>query len=307
MNSSQPSQGAGPDAASTPLVTALRRLLRPLVHLLVARGITFPFLSNLLKQVYVDVAERDFPLDGKPQTVSRISVLSGVHRKDVRRLLDEAEPDATSVKPPRAVSMGARLISTWMDEQRFRDADGHPRALSRGSSAESAAEEATFETLVETVHRGDVRPRVVLDELLRIGVVEVDDKGFISLKTEALVPTGAFDELAYYFGRNLRDHIAASSHNLAGDQPPQPERALYHDRLSQASADQLRDLARSRAMDVLRELNSEAARLSSEDVARGDADQRVTVGFYFWNALDDGDSREGDAPEDSAQEPEASS
>lgn len=294
-----PKEGT-PGAASGALVVALRRLLRPLVHLLVARGITFPFLSGLLKQVYVDVADHDFPLEGKTQSVSRISVLSGVHRKDVRRLLTEAEPDATTIKPPPAVSLAARLLSTWMAEARFLDAKGKPKPLARVATG---SDEVGFETLVATVSRGDVRPRVVLDELLRIGVVEVDDQDCICLKAEALVPTGAFEELAYYFGRNLRDHIAASSHNIAGSQPPQPERALYHDQLSRASADRLRDLARTRGMDVLRELNNEAARLSAEDVARGDADQRVTVGFYFWNTDDEGAGR--DEPEPKKPEKDA--
>ena len=78
-----PAAAAGPSPA---LVAALRRLLRPLVHLMVARGITYPQLSDLLKGLFVEVADGDFRLDGKAPTDSRVSLVSGVHRKDVSRL-----------------------------------------------------------------------------------------------------------------------------------------------------------------------------------------------------------------------------
>ncbi|MGB8275288.1 MAG: DUF6502 family protein, partial [Alphaproteobacteria bacterium] len=62
------------------LVAALRRLLRPLVRLLVAEGIPFMYFTNLLKGVFVDVAVEEFRIKGKEQTDSRISLLTGVHR-----------------------------------------------------------------------------------------------------------------------------------------------------------------------------------------------------------------------------------
>ena len=68
------------------LVRALRRLLRPLVRLLLAKQVTYPFLANLLKAVYVEVAEREFAIAGKSQTTSRLSLLTGIHRKDAERL-----------------------------------------------------------------------------------------------------------------------------------------------------------------------------------------------------------------------------
>ena len=68
------------------------RLLRPLVRLFVARGITFPALTNLLRELYVNVAEYDFALPGKEQTDSRVSLLTGIHRKEVRRLRGAGAP-----------------------------------------------------------------------------------------------------------------------------------------------------------------------------------------------------------------------
>src|SRR5262245_30078545 len=69
------------------LVTiALTRVLHPLVRLMIARGITFSAAVELLKRVYVEVADQHFRLTDERQTDSRVSLITGLHRKDVKRL-----------------------------------------------------------------------------------------------------------------------------------------------------------------------------------------------------------------------------
>ena len=113
---------------SPSFLAGLRRVLRPLVRLLVARGMTYPMLSEVLKETYVDVADRDFCLENKPATDSRVSLLSGVHRKDVRRLRGRV-PEAGSM--PESVALGAQLVAAWSANREFRDAKGRPRPLPR--------------------------------------------------------------------------------------------------------------------------------------------------------------------------------
>ena len=109
---------------SPSLVAALRHLLRPLVRLLVARSVTYPMLAELLKETYVDVADRHFRLENKPATDSRVSLLSGVHRKDVRRLRGRVPADAGSM--PESVALGAQLVAAWTTKREFRDAQLTP-------------------------------------------------------------------------------------------------------------------------------------------------------------------------------------
>lgn len=273
---SKPAEGA---AATPPvgLVKAVTTLLRPLVNALVAHGITFPFLAGMLKKIYVDVVDRDFPLDGKQQTASRISLMSGVHRKDVRRLLAEA-PAETG--PPRGVSVGARLIGIWTGSPDYVDERGNPLPLPRTAGGSARI---SFDSLVESINRRDIRPRAVLDELLRLGIVRVEDD-LVHLDTSAFLPSEGFDELAYYFGRNLRDHIAAASHNLRDRTSPYPERAVYYDRLSPQSVAALRKMAAELSMEALLKVNKEALRLADEDEGKPDATQRMTLGFYYYDA-----------------------
>lgn len=263
------------------LVAALRRLLRPLVRGLIANGITVVYLNALLKRVYVDVA-RDFRVEGKNLTDSRVSLITGVHRKDVKRLRHESRDGPA---PSKYLSTGAQVVGHWTGLPRYLDDAGRPKALPR-SGPES------FDALVESVSK-DVRPRTILDEWLSRGVVSVDDDDRVHLHTEAFVPSREFDDLAYYYGRNLHDHIAAATRNLHGHKPAFLERSVYYNRLTAESVAELEKLARNIGMDALMELNREALRRAEADDGKPDATERMNFGLYFFR--EDESAGEGDA------------
>lgn len=258
------------------LVTAVRRLLRPLVGLMMEYGLTFRWLSALLKSVYVDVAEREFRLPEKRQTDSRITLLTGVHRKDVRRLRRELPREEG---PPESVFIGAQVVAMWTGDDRFLDDAGEPRPLPR---LHRGGDEPSFETLVTQVSK-DIRPRVVLDEWLRLGAVSLDDDDRVVLKADAFVPAHGFDEKAYYLGRNIHDHLAAARHNVQGGEPPLLERSVYYDQLSPESVRILAELAEREGMKAIRVLNRRARELQDQDrKAAGRATWRMNFGVYYY-------------------------
>ena len=259
------------------LTQAIARLMRPLVRVLIAHGITFPILARLLKDIYVDVAEEAFPLFGKTQTDSRLSLLTGVHRKDVRALRGRGR--ATD-RPSVVVSRNARMMSLWAGDPDYLDARGRPRALPRTGRPPS------FDSLVESVSK-DIRPRVVFDEWQRLGMIRIEGDGMIHLNNAAFVPRDDFADLAYYFGRNLRDHIAASGHNLMGNRPPMLERAVYYEKLTPQSIDELANYTRELGSQTLIAINQRAFELAERDANASDASQRMTFGIYFFSTPDD--------------------
>jgi len=258
------------------LVSSLRRLLYPLARLLLAKGVTYPAMIDLLKSVFVDVADKEFRLADKEQTDSRISLISGVHRKDVKRLRHESRAiEAT----PTAVSLGAQLVAHWISTPRYLDESGRPVPLPR---LESEGGEVSFEALVKSVST-DIRSRAVLDEWLRLGVATLDDEDRVCLRTEAFVPNEGFDEKAFYFGQNISDHIAAGVHNLLEGDPPFLDRSVYYDELSQEAADELNGLARELGMQALQTLNRRAIELQNSGIKITDTSQRINFGVYFFN------------------------
>jgi hypothetical protein len=266
------------------LVAALRRVLYPLVRLMLARGITYTYLADLLKGVFVEVAEREFSIAGKAQTDSRISLLTGVHRKDVRRLrgLDESSREEV----PPSVSLGAQLVAAWTGLPAYQDPSGGPRRLPR--LARSGGD-LSFEGLVASVSK-DIRSRAVLDEWLRLGVVNLNENDEVVLDTAAFVPQRGFEEKAFYFAHNLHDHVAAAAHNLLGEGQPWLERSVHYDSLSADSIAKLREVATTTGMDMLLDLNRRAMVLEEQDSQAGHPRRRFTCGIYFFSEVSQQDA-----------------
>ncbi len=267
-----------PGEPSPALIAALKKLLTPLVRLLIARGLTHPFLSNLLKSVFVEVAEREFSIGGKRATDSRIRLITGVHRKDVQKLRDDDYDEDAAL--PEIVSTGTQLIARWISERPYIDNQGQPRAL---PLRRRQGQEVSFDVLVADISRQDLRPKVVLEELLQLGIVEVDDSKYVHLKVEAFVPETGFDEKAFYLGRNVRDHIAASVHNLLNRQPPFLDRSVSYRGLAEEDIAQIQARAEQLGMQTLKDLNQMAARLKRNRKPDADNDQRFNLGMYFYS------------------------
>lgn len=278
------SDSASPGAPPGPLLAALRRLLQPLVRLAIARGITYPALSELMKELFVEVADRDFALAGKAQTDSRLTLLTGVHRKDVKRLRAEKSRSAQA-RMPRSVSLGAQIAAAWSTRSGYVDAEGAPLPLPRSSPD---GNEASFEALVASVSK-DIRPRAVLDEWIRLGVVSVDEQGRVHLDSAAFVPGSGFEEMSFYLGQNIHDHIAAIDHNLTSGAERFLERCVHYDRVAPESLPELARLAELHGMKALRAVN---ARAGSPQTRGGD--WRMNFGIYFFAEPLPGGSQEQD-------------
>ena len=131
----------------------------------------------------------------------------------------------------------------------------------------------------------DVRPGALFAEWQRSGVVELhDDK--VRLVTTALIPSEGFEEKAYYFGRNLREHIAAGAHNLFETAPAFFDRTVYYDRISPESVEELKRLCAKRGEELLLEINRHARKLAERDRASGQPKGRMTFGAYFFGKDD---------------------
>lgn len=269
-------QGAttGPSPA---LVAALRRVLRPLVRLMVSRGITYPHLSDLLKGLFVEVAERDFRLGDKPPTDSRVSLISGVHRKDVSRL--RASPQRRESAPVATVTLASQVFSRWLGDPAWRGSRGAPRPLPRLASEGG---ERSFEALVAGIS-SDIRPRVVLDDWLHRGLVTLDERDRVCVNVQAFVPAHGEDDKLFYFALNLHDHAAAASHNLLGGDPFF-DRSVHADGLSPASVVALKALAAEQGMQTLLALNEavQAAEQRDRDRPADAPRERFTSGVYVY-------------------------
>ncbi len=255
---------------------AVRWILQPLVKFMIAQGITYPALAKLLKAIYVEVATREFPIEDARQSDSRVSMLTGIHRAEVKRLTDE-DPDTALAAPP-VVSLGAQLVARWINDADYLDKQGNPLPLARHASDGG---ERSFEALVASI-RTDIRARPLLDEWLRLGVVELDARDRVHLKSRAFVPSKGFGEKAFYFSQNLHDHAAVAVTNMLEQDGPLLERSVYYNKLTVASVETLAKLSADLGMRAIQQINRLALELDRLDSERADADRRINFGVYFY-------------------------
>jgi hypothetical protein len=276
-----------PDA----LLRPVRRLLRPLIRLLIEGGVTFPALADLLRNLYVEVAARDLLQDPRARTDSRISLLTGVHRKEIRRWRSETG-EAEAVPP--VITRTSQIIARWLRDAEYVDSEGKPRELPRLPRPEGGP---SFESLVQSV-TSDVRPRAVLDDWLNHGIVTVDADDRVVLNTAAFVPRPGSAEQLFYFGRNLHDHLSAVAANVTASGPaPYVERAAHYDNLSPETAARLEALGREAAQRLLTEFNRQALDLldaNDRELERAPETprRRVNFGLYLFVENDSAGEKE---------------
>ena len=223
--------------APDPLATALRQVLGPLARLALARGITHATLDELLKQALVAEADSSHAALPPHRRVSRITTSTGIHRREVSRLVDALREGAAQHTPP-ARSHASELFHHWRSNPVYGDLRGSPAELPRSGPAPS------FESLAQSITR-DVHARSMLDELLRLGLAAFDsERNTVRLLREAFVPQGDAAGMVAVLGRNVGAHLDAAVDNLLLDNHRHLEQAIYADGLSEASMAEFRTLMR---------------------------------------------------------------
>ena len=271
----------------TALRTALAHLLRPLFRVLLRHQMSFQAFEALAKRIYVDVAISDFGIPGKKPSISRASILSGLTRKEVQRLV--SEPVAPEAGATERYNRAARVITAWTRDPGFCDAHGEPQALEPSDGTLS------FAMLVRR-NAGDVPVRAVLDELLRVGAVRRRDDGRLELVTRAYVPQrSAIDKIAI-LGADVADLIDTIDHNIEhGDTDARFQRKVMYRNVPVSALADFRKLSGAQAQALLEKLDKWLSeRSETSPTGRSDPPRaRAGIGiFYFEEHLEVGPHKE---------------
>lgn len=260
----------------TSLLAALLKLMRPLVRILLRNGVAYGAFADIAKWIYVDVATREFGIKGRKQSTSRVSIITGLSRKEVRRMQQQAprEERLRSEKYNRA----ARVIAAWRRERDFLNSDGEPADL---------AMNGPWETFSELVRRfsGDVPARAVLDELKNAGLVEILENGRIRLLARAYVPADSDADKLHILGTDTAHLIATIDHNLKfGATDPMFQRKVAYDHLPDDALPEFRRLSAKRAQALLEKLDGWLAKHDRDITPQVEGSDRNLAGlgiYYF--------------------------
>ena len=258
------------------LYAAILKLLRPLVRLSLKNGVSYKTFASLVKWAFYDVAKNEFIIEGRKQSISRVSVLTGFSRKEVKRL-SEATPPANRSRDEQ-YNRGARVISGWRREKSYLDRHGRPKPIPISGG------KGSFEKLVKR-YSGDMPTRAVLDELSRIGAIEVDPKKRVRLVRDAFIPTVQEAIKFKILGIDVELLISTIAYNIDPD-TPQPffQRKVYYDNLPEEVLADLRRMSGLSAQKLLDNLDRYFA-INDRDVnpeLKGTGRHVAGMGVYYF-------------------------
>jgi hypothetical protein len=260
------------------LSAAIVTLLRPLVRILLRNGIPYGAFADLVKRVYVDVATQEFAIDGRKQSKSRVSILTGLSRKEVPRVKRLPPPD--DLGAAERYNRAARVLGGWVRDRRFADRDGDPAVLPTEGEGS-----CTFSELVRS-YSGDAPARAILDELVRVGAVERLGRDWVRLVERAYIPKkGNVDKIGI-LGTDVADLISTIDHNILMPDAPFFHRKVCYDNLPAEALPELRLQVNGRAqmlLDALDRWMSEHDRDIHPQVA-GTGRKRAGVGIYYFES-----------------------
>ena len=188
---------------------AFRLALRPLVRMLLRNGITWKEAAEVCKQTYVEVAGRDYGVHGRPTNSSRISILTGISRHDVKRVRDEM--DAGDPPELQRMNSATRVLGGWHNDPEFCDAANNAAGLSFDGDPLNFS---------ELCHRyaPDIPPTAMLKELLRVGAVMESTDGLYTATMRYYMPDLLDPDAVLRSGSVLEDLGNTTAHNLVCDQ-----------------------------------------------------------------------------------------
>ncbi|NND92512.1 MAG: hypothetical protein HKN42_16755 [Granulosicoccus sp.] len=256
------------------------------MRLLLRHGVSHAEFVNWAKQSYVAEAYEHFGIDGKAPTVSRIAIVTGINRKEVKRMRElHSDVDADPGKHNRAM----RVVTGWLQDQEFQSATGRPRALSYGDAQDG------FNQLVKR-YGGDVPARAMLDELVRVGTVRHDD-GKVTLQQEGYVPHQSEAALLDLFAISATDLLTTLEFNLHTSGERRLQMSVAYDDVTTDGRDQFRALSAAEGLKLLKSLDK-ALSVHDRDAnpgIRGVGHHRVGLGLYW---IEDEYPANGDAADD---------
>ena len=191
------------------LIDALEAVLRPLMPLFLNYGVSHHDLSRMLGRVFVYAIAEQLKAQGRPTTVARLSLMTGINRGLVEKCLQERDGASRRRQlNSSAVNTPAIVLSTWHDDSRFATPYGAPLDLDLDLKARRS-----FQSLVEAVAPG-LDWEAVLDQLQAAGCVEVINGQFARCTSRAFIPSGVKTEHIARIGEVIGGLASTFTHNL---------------------------------------------------------------------------------------------
>ncbi|MEL7024689.1 MAG: DUF6502 family protein [Pseudomonadota bacterium] len=259
------------------LLGLLFKALRPLVHILLEAGIGHREFAEVAKRAYVDVAIKNYGIRGRDTNISRVAVMTGLTRKEVKKIKDSgAGYDFSEVKQIPANT----VLNYWYCDEEFLDGSGEPKGL------DFAGGPGSFSDLVKR-YAGDIPPGALRTELIRTGAVEKRADGMLIPKTKDF-RVSQENLVQWSLERPLFGITSNLAHNIFVGRPSKDRQKSWTSRVVEFSGvdlhsvPELRARIKEKAIETTELINSEGMRY--EDLGKAEDSQNTSVffGCFYW-------------------------
>lgn len=259
--------------SKTQIHAALRRILRPLIRIVLRFGFSYREFDLLSKRIFVEVCYDDFMLKNKKMTASRAAVLTGLDRKEIVKLRKPADHEVSS---PRPINRASRVIGGWLQDKDYQQDNGKPKII------DIKGNKPSFEHLVKT-YGGDITVAPILEELLRIKAVANTDEDRLELLAEGYMPLTDDLRMLDIMGDSAEDLFNTIAYNLSKPKHPRFQRAVVYSQLSERSIEEFKLVSHDKCQALLLELNEWLAHKLDLDTRLEvtQENSRVGIGIYY--------------------------
>ena len=206
------------DKIKQQILSAFQLVFRPIVKIFLRYGISFSEFAETAKLAFVDVSSSEFGIRGRPTNISRVAVMTGLTRKEVRRLRNKLDNDDDGLEVKSTPI--SKVLSGWHSQQEFLEENGQPAALV------FAGTENSFTELVKKFG-GDVPPGAMRTELKRVGSVEEDPDGRLRVVRRRLVQDDKTDYLVSTLVHSVYALLSTVESSLDPGDSPFPQMTAH--------------------------------------------------------------------------------
>lgn len=263
-----------PETIQTAVRSAILRLLQPLVRILLRHGMAYGTFAELARKAYVEEGFTHVSNSGRRATISSVSALTGLTRKETKRLL-ELDIHAGHDSEQR-YNRAIRVVSGWLADPRFHDSGGEPLSL-------PIEGENSFASLVKD-YSGDIPPAAMLGVLEASHTVSRHGDS-VHLQERAYMPSHTPVERIHILGRDPAELISTISHNLSAEKPARVfQRKVSNPAIREDALEAFHDMANRKSQELLEDYHRwlSAHEVDADDPEAGKP-HYVAVGIYYFD------------------------
>lgn len=266
------------------ILDTLLIVLRPIVRILLRYNIGYREFMEVTKTAYVDIASSDFGIRGRPTNISRVAVMTGLTRKEVKRLRDKITVGGNSILVKTTPL--ADVLHHWHAEKEFVASSGKPRTLPFNGDGTS------FSSLVRKFG-GDIPAGAMRTEMKRVGAVTENSDGSLTVVERTFRPSEDHNTLVTALVHAAYPVLSNIEHNTNPERNDETwvNRVAFTRLVDSNESGRLCRIAKDRIVNFAESVDDIFMAYESLQVDEKDIDERrnqntIAVGVFYFEEKD---------------------